>query len=395
MKIAIIIPTIQSGGAEKLVSTLSKKFNELYDLSIIVYDSRNPFYEYHGEIINLNIISGKNKFTRLINFFKKIYKIKKIKRKRKFDVVLSIMDGANIVNILSKENERVITSIHTMISKRKKNIDSWLFKNAARILYSKSDQLVVVSNAIKNELVQTYNINPEIITTIYNPIDEYSISEMAKYSINANENKIFESKIIINIGRLEEVKGQIHLIRVFSEIHHSIPNLKLVILGEGSLREKLILEAQERGIENKVHILGFKSNPFNLLKHSDVYVHTSYFEGFGNVLIEAMYVGLPVISVNCSGGPFEILSGNNYKIIDDDVIYGEFGILTPELSIKDLQINMLSKNEKKLKKSILDVLNSESLMNDYSNKSKLRSKYFSEEISFLKWIEVLEVARKE
>ena len=107
------------------------------------------------------------------------------------------------------------------------------------------------------------------------------------------------------------------LINSFSVVKKQIQSASLIILGDGPQQNQLISLSKELGIDDSVHLPGFVRNPYKFLKHSDVFVLSSLYEGFGNVLVEALAVGLPIVSTNCQGGPREIL--NN----------GEFGLLVP------------------------------------------------------------------
>ena len=134
--------------------------------------------------------------------------------------------------------------------------------------------------------------------------------------MNPEFQELFSFPVVINVARLEEQKGQEYLIRSFVRIKKEIPLTKLVILGEGHLEHKLRDLAKGLGLEQDVVFLGWQKNPFKFLAYSKVFVLSSLWEGFPNTLLEAMALGLPVISTDCPSGPNEIIKhGENGFLI--------------------------------------------------------------------------------
>ncbi len=129
---------------------------------------------------------------------------------------------------------------------------------------------------------------------------------------------------IIAVGRLVPQKDYPTLLRAFREVVLEKGQARLVILGEGALLPELKSQAKALGIEEYVWFAGFVENPFAYIKRASVFVLSSVSEGFGNVLVEAMGLGVPVVSTNCSGGPAEILEN------------GKWGQLVPIADVKAL-----------------------------------------------------------
>ena len=122
-------------------------------------------------------------------------------------------------------------------------------------------------------------------------------------------------KYIISVGRLIKQKRNIDLIKAFFELQKSDDSLELIFLGDGVLKNNLIFESEKFNLKEKIHFLGNVKNPFYYLAKSDLFVLTSEFEGFPNVLVEAMACGLPVISSDCKSGPREILEDEKYGLL--------------------------------------------------------------------------------
>ncbi|MEC4819419.1 MAG: glycosyltransferase family 4 protein, partial [Scytonema sp. PMC 1069.18] len=138
---------------------------------------------------------------------------------------------------------------------------------------------------------------------IYNPLATVEDGKTFDFTQGVDADK----KWIIAMGRLTYQKGFDILLQAFHQIVNKYPNWQLIILGEGQLRSELENLRDDLGLNHQVILPGVIKNPFPLLKKSHIFVLSSRFEGFGNVLIEAMACGLPVISTDCPSGPREII----------------------------------------------------------------------------------------
>ena len=242
-----------------------------------------------------------------------------------------------------------------------------------KILYPMADKVVVVSEEIKNILIENYNISKEKIKTIYNPHYINKYQELSNEPLEEQYQNTFKNSFVfINIGRLTEAKGQWFLIRSFKEVVEKYPNAKLIILGEGELKEKLQDLINKLNLQNNVHLLGMQKNPFKFLKHSNYFVFPSLWEGLPNTVIEALSLNIPIISADCKTGPREILCPE--LNIDNNIDYpyfGKYGILTkpfPRMFIwEDLDEKPLIEEEKILFDLMIKMIEDENLKTRYSN----------------------------
>lgn len=312
IKICFFIPSLNAGGAEKMLIKLANHFAKNNDFSIYFIVLKK------GVLIKeLNL-----KDIELINLHKKralysIFSLARVLKNIQPDVIFSALGHANIsaviANMVSRTNTRVIISERSTISNAplfsggiKSNINKVIYK----FFYLRSDGIVAISNGVKEDLIKTLSIPENKISVIYNP----AYPENTEQVIPINYSKLLnnkKTKFLITVGRLEKAKDFLTLLKSISLIRSS--PIHLFILGEGSERpllEKYIIENNLSGI---VTLLGFVEKPCRWLKSADLYLCSSAWEGFGNSIVEAMACGLPIVSTNCVG-PKEIL-GDLTKLV--------------------------------------------------------------------------------
>ena len=153
-----------------------------------------------------------------------------------------------------------------------------------------------------------FGLPPESVRVIYNPIDCRQARSDSEQEVTE---PVFQSgsPVILNVGRLAPQKNQALLIRAFARTRRDVA-AKLAFLGQGPLELELRALSERLGVEKDVHFLGWRSNPFKYMRRAQVFALSSDYEGFGNVLVEAMACGCPVISTDCPYGPGEIIENN-------------------------------------------------------------------------------------
>jgi glycosyltransferase involved in cell wall biosynthesis len=237
-------------------------------------------------------------------------------RKNRPYALLAILPDSNIIALKAKQftnisfclviNEQTMPSIDLQFNPRRQFIEQRM-----RILYPKADRIVAVSQGVANDLISLLNLPHEKVTVIYNPVVTPELFEQAKQPVSHPWFEQNRLPVILAVGRLTKAKDYPTLFRAFSLVRQVRP-AKLLILGEGEERANLERLAIELGIQNDVSMPGFVDNPFAFMAKASVFVLSSAWEGFGNVLVEALACGCPVVATDCRSGPREILDNGRY-----------------------------------------------------------------------------------
>ena len=369
MKIAFIINSLAGGGAERVVSTLSNYLVEHgYKITIILLEKNEVQYKLNNKIKIIVLKTSKitKGMGKLLFIPLQAVELSHIIKKNKIDQSMSFLTRANLVFSFTKffSDKNVIISQRNNAKKNYEtnNIQNIIMNFLIKKLYKKADKIVAISSGIKDSLHKDYDVDISKIQVIYNPQNNKLIQNPYIGKLTFDFKK--EYKYFITLGRLIKLKDHKSMIEAFYIVSQKYPHLKLLILGEGELKNDIKLLINKLNLNNQVILLGFIKNPFDYLKKADIFVFSSRFEGFGNVLVEAMACGLPVISTNCPSGPSEILEN------------GKYGILTEV------------ENKKELAKAMIDMLDN-STYSYFQKQSLQRAKDFDVAIIAKKYLEVL------
>lgn len=316
-RIALFLGNFGGGGIERVTAQLSHYLVNMgvrIDLVLINVDSAH-LWQMPSETRIIDLKSS--------GLFKSLPKLVQYLRQERPAVLLATDHYANEVAILARLIARVpthtIVAEHNQLSRTAKNstkLKDRLAPLFTKFLYPFADAIVAVSHGVAKDLAQIASLPLEKIETIYNPVIHSQIFVKAQEPLEHPWFAPGELPVILGVGKLEKQKDFPSLIRAFAKVRQSKPS-RLVILGWGPDRPKLEALIQELGLEDFVDLPGHVNNPYMYMARSTVFVLSSAWEGLGNVLIEAMALGIPVVSTNCESGPAEILAG------------GKYGYLTP------------------------------------------------------------------
>lgn len=358
-KLTILIYSLASGGAEKVVSILLNELKERYDITLFLMND-TIFYDIPKNIKIVYLENSDPKESGIKKLLKLPLLAWKYKRHNNFsDISFSFMNRPNYINILAKMmgmKSKVLISERAMPTlQHKYGVQGRINRFLIKTLYKKANIITANSQGNRQDLVQNFSCKEVMI--INNLFDLTKIEKLSKEKVNFRDDKFS----FITIGRLDNGKNHKLLIEVMKSI-----DAKLYIIGDGELRSELEHQIKRNSLENKVVLLGRQINPYSFLAQADCFVFSSSYEGFPNVLVEALACQLPVISTDCQSGPREILALNydaNFQQKDNIEIV-EHGILTP------------IKNKTKLKEAMNLMINDKKLLNRYQQKAKQRANDF-------------------
>jgi len=248
-----------------------------------------------------------------------LFKLAAYLRSEKPGVVLSSQTHFNVImvlaRILSGWKGRLLLCEHITIDIAARYSTHWkdrFFPILARIFYRWADEIILVSKETARHFLKATNLPEKMVKVIYNPINTKNLINQSQEHLEHIWYKSPNTPVILAIGRLTPQKDFGTLLRAFSFLRKRVPLARLLILGEGDERSQLEHLSEELGLQDAVQFPGFIKNPFPYMVNSSVFVLSSRWEGFANVIVEAMACGTPIVSTDCPSGPSEILEGGKY-----------------------------------------------------------------------------------
>lgn len=386
--IAILINSLAAGGAERVISRISKPLSKFYNVYIMLLDVENIKYNCTGKICNVG--GGyKNYYRKVIH---SIGYINKLVKEEKIECIISFLDVPNLINVLGIRGCKRIINLRCFYSEEIcSGLAGRIKLGMCRCFFRKADGVVLVAKALEEYSIRYLRLNEEKVWVIENAYDVDEIIEKANESIEKEEEDfIYTHKTALAMGRLNEQKGYQFLLKCFAKVCESEPEAGLVILGGGVLDSELKTLAAELKIEKSVLFLGIKKNPFSYISKSMIYVSASLYEGFPNALVEAMACGVPVIQTDCLTGPREILTEVYVEKCVTEVEYADYGILVPDFN----RIQTLGLELERAIAIYADVwiklLQDTELQKEYGIKARERARHYSMEDCIAKYCEAIE-----
>lgn len=380
-KLALIVPQLYGGGAEHVVSRLSFILSEDYDLTVILFDDREMNYKIgcRYECIKIYPQEHANLGRRIYNVVKRIYKIRKVKKRLGIDISISFGDSANIINALSRTSDKIILSIRGY--KRLINMRMGIRRFFYLYIFSKCDSVLCVSKFMVDEFKKLFPSQMHKVKLLYNPYDYQTILQQSLMPISKGE-LFINNKVIMSLGTYRNEKGYWHLIKAFKLFSEQYKEYILLIKGRNfsGNKEKLNELVKNLNLANRVILDDFDENPFNYLVKSKLFILSSISEGFPNVLVEAMACEVPIIASDCKTGPREILSLGDYSKKATKIEIQDYGILVPSLShIPNYDHTLFEECDYLLAQSMMEIISNKLLYDYYINKLKKRVNDFSYE----------------
>ena len=296
ISIIFILPDLETGGAERIATTIANHLpREKFEPKILLLRKEGGYLELlkeDVEIIDLKIQRIRNS---LIPILKEI-------KIRKPDIVFS---GFGEINAYLSLFIKLFPKTK-FIARETNVVSQHVTRKEIRFFYkfyNNFHKIICQSDDMQNDLIENFNIEKEKIIKINNPVDFEFIEEKLKISTKPESFKS-DFKNIVAIGNLSSRKGFDNLLKVFSHLKNE--KILLHILGDGRDKERLNQMKKDLKLEN-VFFHGQQKNPYQYLKFADLFILSSRYEGFPNVLLEAGACGIYALANNCKGGISEII----------------------------------------------------------------------------------------
>nr|AOP03542.1 Glycosyltransferase [Streptococcus suis] len=363
MNIGLLIYDLRSGGAERVLCKWSDLLSEENSITIYMIDGQTaPEYSYSGKLSVLDLPSrGKNRVKQIQTLVKRYLRLRKQIKQDNIDLLISFCSTANFPAMFQRIPRIASIRLYSEYFSYQK-IYRFLIKHTQTALAVQTDRL---KNDILLDVGDKYASK---IHVIGNSLDTELIKEKMK---EEPEEKFLEKikgkRVICFTASFKTSKNHWNLIKSFNLLHTEMPETVLVLIGgQGELEEKIHRMVDASPIKDSVIFIGKTTNPFKYEKYADIFVLPSITEGIPNVLLEAMAVGLPVISADCPSGPREILIENpDMNVTTEGIEHAEYGLLVePFPNILDFDINNITKQNTVLYNA-MKVLLSDKKLNDY------------------------------
>jgi glycosyltransferase involved in cell wall biosynthesis len=297
MRIALVISSLGAGGAERVMITLANYWaarGRAVTLLTFAPPGTRPYYALDARVTlrELDVVASRRRLRSLHQSLRRIFVLRRAIRAIEPDVVISFLAKINIITVLATRG----LDVGLVVSERNnplRQVVNPVWRWLRLRLYAVADRLVTPSGGVLTSLPAAVRARGRVIP---NPVD------LPKPSPRPTD-----GRTLVAVGRLDEQKGFDMLLPAFARIAGKHPEWRLVIWGEGSLRARLEALRDGLGLADRVQLPGVTERPGQWVDDAALFVLSSRYESFGNVVTEAMAAGLPVIVADCPWGPGEIV----------------------------------------------------------------------------------------
>ncbi len=330
-KIVFALPNLNGGGAERVIVNILRQLSrDEFEITLLLLDKTGVYLNLVPSYVNLVEIGVKRTRHALWSLVATL-------RALNPDLIFSTTNRMNLLLLMAKFFLPNDIKVHVRepnmpLAQIERGRLSFLYRLLIRVLYPFADRVVAQTNEMRTELIEVFKLKDSLVHTLVNPIDTKTIDQGVKGSSNPYSSKGFK---FLSIGRLTHQKGFDLLIIAMKEVVKVRPDTTLYIMGDGEDRESLESLILESGLQGHIHMLGFQDNPYVYIQYCDVFVLNSRWEGLPNVVLEANYLGIPVVATKTVEYLEElILEGDNGYLIEVENIHSLVDALINSFNLK-------------------------------------------------------------
>lgn len=351
IKVLFLIHDLGQGGAEKVLVNLVNNIDKTkFSVTVVSLFSGGVNEQFLNEDVGYRsifkkAIPGNSHFMKLLS----PGQLHDICVKEKYDIEVSYLEGpsARIISGCKDNNTKLVSWIHSDQSSISILAASFRNFGEAKKCYLNFDKHIFVAEQLRDSFCKLIDVSNES-RILFNTNETEQIKEKANEAIEIDINSNFT---MIAVGSLKEIKGYDRLLNIAKRLKNEGRNFKLIILGIGPLEEKMRAFISNENLAEHVYMLGYNTNPYKYVARADVFVCSSYSEGFSTSTTEALIVGTPVCTVRVSGMK-EMLGDSEYGLITEN-------------------------SEDDLYRGIVKLMDNSDLLQHYKSMSQIRGKVFS------------------
>ena len=303
-KVCFVLPSLAGGGAERAaVQILNALDGASWDRSMYLFKGEGPYLAELSAEVALTAGRSGSRVGRWRELRQYIAATNP-------DVVVAFLSYFTVLSAVraAMTRARVVFHQQTPMTAFLEDADyewrqSWrkrVFASVTRVGYSAADLIITSSRGVAADLTAAFGVDPSRVRVVANPVDLVAVTAASAEGLSPEDEARWVRPVIVAAGRLADAKNYPLLINALARVRATIP-ARLFVLGQGDRGDALRQLAAERGVGDAVVWCGFQANPWKFMARADVFALTSRYEGFGNVLIEAMACGVPVVATRSSG----------------------------------------------------------------------------------------------
>jgi len=325
-KIVFVLNNLHYGGVQRTVVNLCNELHQrMYQVEIVLLEGKASLADHlNGDIPVTRFNSN--------SYIRSLWMLGKFLFKREPEILFANLFVPNVLSLIAvrtlRIHTKVVLGLHNTLSKEKRRLFfSFVERAIIKYLFPFADGINICSQEAADDLAGTLNQDFPNLHVIYNPVITRKIDKLANENIDHPWFQQAGPPVILGIGRLTEQKDFATLIRAFNLLNARL-DARLMILGDGPEMKNLIHLIKHYHLEDRVDLRGFVQNPYKYMAAASLFVLSSTYEGLPTVLIEANYLGCPIVSTSCKSGPKEIL------------VNGKYGVLVPVGDPKEMAVAM-------------------------------------------------------